>query len=217
VDWGAFIPPFTSVRSSPLFADLPEAVEVVSAAQPSGAAGDAAASLASSLRAAPPAEQDRILLRLVRRHASAVLGHASADAIGPAQAFQEVGFDSLAAVNFRNSLIAATGLRLPATLVFDYPTPQALVEYLRAELLGAGEDLDAREEDVRRLLASVPFERFKEIGVLEALLSLADADAATGATATGDGGDATAGTDDEDIIDGLDIGGLIERALGSAS
>ncbi|MEV8505707.1 type I polyketide synthase [Actinoplanes sp. NPDC051475] len=211
MDWSAFIPPFTSVRASPLFADLPEAAAAIEAAQPSGDAGDTASSLVGSLRAAAEAEQERILLRLVRSQASAVLGHGSADGIGPAQAFQEVGFDSLAAVNFRNSLITATGLRLPATLIFDYPTPQALVGYLRSELLGADEDLNAREDDVRRILASVPFERFKEAGVLDVLLGLADGEAAAG---TDDEEPAPEAVDDE-LIDALDVSSLIERALGS--
>ncbi|MFI7601021.1 type I polyketide synthase [Actinoplanes sp. NPDC049681] len=211
MDWSAFIPPFTSVRPSPFFADLPEAAAAIEAAQPSGDPGDSASSLVSSLRAAAEAEQERILLRLVRSQASAVLGHGSADGIAPAQAFQEVGFDSLAAVNFRNSLITATGLRLPATLIFDYPTPQALVGYLRAELLGADDDLTAREDDVRRILASVPFERFKEAGVLDVLLGLADGEAA----AATDGDDPPGEAVDDELIDALDVSSLIERALGS--
>ncbi|MCR6488765.1 SDR family NAD(P)-dependent oxidoreductase [Amycolatopsis sp. OK19-0408] len=208
MDWNAFIVPFTSARQSPLFNDLPEAAAAIEAAQPSEDATESASSLVTSLRAAGEAEQDRILLRLVRSQASTVLGHTGAEGIGAAQAFQEAGFDSLAAVNFRNGLIAATGLRLPATLIFDCPTPRAVVEYLRAELLGEEEDVDAREEDVRRILASVPFERFKEAGVLETLLGLAES-----------AGPAVPeqAADDDELIDAMDVDRLIERALGSGS
>ncbi|MCQ4209004.1 SDR family NAD(P)-dependent oxidoreductase [Streptomyces longispororuber] len=222
MDWAAFVPAFTSVRSSPLLADLPEAKAVLQAAQAdSENSSDAAATLADSLRAVSDTEQNRILLRLVRSHASTVLGHGGAEGIGPRQAFQEVGFDSLAAVNLRNSLHKATGLRLPATLIFDYPTPEALVGHLRAELLreDAEDGPDAREDDLRRVLASVPFARFKDAGVLDALLGLADTDGEgdgpTGADGTGDGADGAAG--DEDLIDELDVAGLVQRALGKTS
>jgi rifamycin polyketide synthase modules 1, 2 and 3 len=220
MDWGAFIPAFTSVRPSPLFADLPEAKAALQASQPDTENGDTAASLADSLRAVQDSEQNRILLRLVRGHASTVLGHSGAEGIGPRQAFQEVGFDSLAAVNLRNSLHAATGLRLPATLIFDYPTPEALVGYLRAELLRDADDgLDGREDDLRRVLASVPFARFKEVGVLDTLLGLADPDEDADADPDADPNAPAAGTtgDDVNLIDELDIAGLVQRALGGTS
>ncbi|MFF1606393.1 type I polyketide synthase [Amycolatopsis sp. NPDC058278] len=214
MDWAAFIPAFTSVRPSPLFADLPEAKAILQAVQDDGEDGDTASSLADSLRAVPDAEQNRILLKLVRGHASTVLGHSGAEGIGPRQAFQEVGFDSLAAVNLRNSLHAATGLRLPATLIFDYPTPEALVGYLRVELLREADDgLDGREDDLRRVLAAVPFARFKEAGVLDTLLGLADTDTDAGAEPAAP----EPAADDAELIDALDISGLVQRALGQTS
>jgi acyl carrier protein len=76
----------------------------------------------------------RTLTDLVRAEAAATLGHASGDEIGAEQAFSDLGFDSLMVVDLRNRLNTATGLSLPVTLLFDYPTPVILSQYLRAEL-----------------------------------------------------------------------------------
>ncbi|MCP2170188.1 Acyl transferase domain-containing protein [Goodfellowiella coeruleoviolacea] len=96
---------------------------------------DGGASLVLRLSSATEEEQEKILVDLVREQVAAVLGYASLDSVEPTRAFSDLGFDSLSAVELRNSLNTATGLRLPATLVFDYPSPVALAEHLRSELV----------------------------------------------------------------------------------
>ncbi|MER5898098.1 type I polyketide synthase, partial [Streptomyces sp. NPDC001876] len=93
--------------------------------------------LAQRLRSVPEGQRQQMLLELVRGSAATVLGHGSADAVGERQAFKDLGFDSLTAVELRNLLTAATGLRLPATLAFDYPNPAALSDHLLSQFFGA--------------------------------------------------------------------------------
>ncbi|MFD3523635.1 type I polyketide synthase [Streptomyces sp. NPDC058653] len=109
-----------------------------SAAQ-SGGAGAEVGALGQAIAGRPEAEQDQIILEFLRNHVATVLGHTSSNAIDPAHSFKELGFDSLSSVELRNSLNKASGMRLPSTLLFDYPTPTVLAGYIRNQLAGSGQ------------------------------------------------------------------------------
>ncbi|MFG1778105.1 type I polyketide synthase [Micromonospora sp. NPDC049048] len=135
VDWTRFHPAFTVARPSPFLGDLPQVRALVAQEEAAAPAGGVAAPL-RHLAALPAAEQERELLRLVNEQTAAVLGHATPDELR-GRPFKDLGFDSLTAVDFRGRLNAATGLRLPTTLVFDYPTPAELAAHLRELVSGA--------------------------------------------------------------------------------
>jgi acyl transferase domain-containing protein/acyl carrier protein len=132
--------------------------------------------LARSLREAPESEWEAIVLELVRGQVASVLGHASGDAVDPQRNFKDAGFDSLAAVELRNRLVQATGLKLPATLIFDHPTPTAVASCVLAKIAPHNkrgiEDPD--ETVIREKLASIPLARLRGAGLMQPLLELAD-------------------------------------------
>ncbi|MFI8091358.1 type I polyketide synthase [Streptomyces sp. NPDC086080] len=142
MDWERFAPTFTAARPRPLLDELPEVTRALEAGPADTGRGSSGDDLRRRLADRSPAEQQRELLDLVRTHAAAVLGHDGADAIAQGRAFRDLGFDSLTALELRNRLTAATGLRLPATLVFDHAQPRLLAAHLRRELVGDGEGHD---------------------------------------------------------------------------
>ncbi|WP_311314970.1 SDR family NAD(P)-dependent oxidoreductase [Streptomyces naphthomycinicus] len=120
-------------------ADVPSVLRglVPARARRTAAARTDSASFTDRLAALGSAERDAALMELVRTQAAAVLGHGGDMTLDPRRSFREVGFDSLTAVELRNRLGGAVGLRLPATLVFDHPDAGALVRHLATELFGA--------------------------------------------------------------------------------
>ncbi|MEU5170817.1 type I polyketide synthase, partial [Streptomyces mutomycini] len=133
VDWQLFRPTFTAMRESPLLSELAELDTSVSA-------DNRPSSLPARFAALPDTERAAALLDLVRQQVAFVLGHRNTSRIPADRPFQQLGFDSLTAVELRNLLQKETGLGLPTTLVFDCPNPAALADHLRVRLFGAGEE-----------------------------------------------------------------------------
>nr|UPI48941.1 type I polyketide synthase [Micromonospora sp.] len=166
-------------------------------------------------------DQTRVLLDVVRTALAAVQGRPDGESVPAERKFLDMGLDSLGALELRNRLNAATGLRLPATLLFDYPTLLASARHLREELgvAAAGEGTggsnghgtpngtDGEEAEIRRALAAIPLPRLRESGLMGALLRLARDDAPD---AREDGADGT-GTD---AIRTADVDDLVRLALG---
>ncbi|MDX3107371.1 SDR family NAD(P)-dependent oxidoreductase, partial [Nonomuraea angiospora] len=134
IDWERFAPAFALARPRPLVSAVPEFTRALEAPAATGSDDDGTA-FAARLAELPPAKRERLVVSLVRAEAAAVLGHTSDDPVQPDRAFNELGFDSLTAVELRNRLGRATGLKLPATLVFDYPTPIALARFVQDRLV----------------------------------------------------------------------------------
>ncbi|MFD0362796.1 type I polyketide synthase [Nocardia sp. GCM10030253] len=112
-------------------------------------------SLGERLHGVAEAKRRGVVLDLVREHVAAVLGYGSAEDIGPDRGFSELGFDSLGGVEFRNRLSKVTGLSLPSTLVFDYPTAGDVADYLLAEtaVTAPAQPTSAVPDDIARLEA----------------------------------------------------------------
>ncbi|MGA8363767.1 MAG: SDR family NAD(P)-dependent oxidoreductase [Solirubrobacteraceae bacterium] len=171
---------------------------------PTRRASDTKGSLVMKLAQAPESEWDNVITELVREQVADVLGHASSTAIDSQRPFQELGFDSLAAVELKNRLGRASGLKLPSTLIFDHPTPAAVAQYLRGALApgeGKQSGLEPGEMEIRKVLSSIPLAQLRRAGLMEALMELADAD-----------GD-TPLSDEVDQIDALDVAGLVRRSV----
>ncbi|WP_329061791.1 type I polyketide synthase [Streptomyces sp. NBC_01429] len=162
------------------------------------------AALRRELAAVAPEERAGLLLAVVGEQAAGVLGTGAPE---PGLAFNELGFDSLTAVEFRNRLNEVTGLRLPATLIFDYPHPEVLADHLATALAPAVPAADGTgEDDIRRALTAIPLAKLRDSGLMDSLLELAGM-----RPHNGDGNGA--GPEERASIDAMDAESLISLAL----
>ncbi|WP_307825305.1 type I polyketide synthase [Streptomyces sp. M2CJ-2] len=189
--------------------------------------------LRERLAALPPHRRSPMLLTLVRTEAANLLGYPDVEDVQPDRPFNEVGFDSLSAVGFRNKLSLVTGLKLPAGMIFDYPTPRALVGHLLAELApepeetapetgpepGTADEADGQysDEEIRLLVGSIDPAVLRAAGLLAPLLALAGGAPAGGGAAPDPDGPDAAGADALDAIDAMDADALIDMALGGVT
>jgi acyl transferase domain-containing protein/acyl carrier protein len=173
VDWSKFAPVFTVGRPSPLLSDLPEVQELSSLAADTASTGETqdGEGLAGTLAALPAGQRERELLAFVCAQATAVLGHDAAEPLQPKQLFLESGYDSLTAIDLRNRLVAATGLRLPANLVFEHPSPVKLTAHLLPMITVA----DLADDERQDTLVSLYRHAGRTGMVMEAMGMLAEA------------------------------------------
>ncbi|KBR70433.1 type I polyketide synthase, partial [Mycobacterium avium] len=209
IDLAALRVKFDGGTLPPMFVDLINA-PTRRQVDDSLAAAKSKSALLQRLEGLPEDEQQAVLLDLVRSNIATVLGSSSPEAIHPDRAFQELGFDSLTAVEMRNRLKAATGLALSPTLIFDYPNSAALAGYMYRELVGTSEQPTAAaapgEAEIQRVVGSIPVKRLRQAGVLELLLALANESTGTAQSAT------PAVTTEKDIAD-MDLDDLVNAAL----
>jgi acyl transferase domain-containing protein len=222
VDWQRFVKAFTSVRPSPLLDGVAEARQALEddGAEAGGAERELAGgeALVARLAGLTASEQEQEVLNLIRSQAASVLGHASPDAVQPGTAFRDLGFDSVTAVDLRNKLNAVTGMRLSATLVFDYPTPAVLAAWLRSAISqdeAAGQitpPILAQLDKLRSMLSAISpgnAERAKISARLETLFSEWNNVNTRESSAVDDNRELGSATDDE-IFD------ILDKELGSS-
>ncbi|AUS82040.1 type I polyketide synthase [Actinoalloteichus sp. AHMU CJ021] len=140
IDWERFFVAFTATRNSPLLGDLPDVRRIALAGVgPAGPGGREPVELAQTLAGLSETEQHSLLLEVVREQVAAVLGFTGPEAVVVKRAFQEMGLDSVTAVELRNRLGGRTGLKLPVTMAFDYPHAERLAEFLRERITRDGD------------------------------------------------------------------------------
>jgi acyl carrier protein len=154
--------------------ELPALLRGLAPAPRRQAEADQAPATRAKLEALPSDERRDYLSELLRRTVADVLGHGSPADVDTETAFSDLGFDSLAAIELRNKLRAATGLNAGVAVVFDYPTVTKMSGWLVDQLGFADEPASESgvEADLRRRIAAIPIATLRRNGMLDALLRL---------------------------------------------
>jgi acyl transferase domain-containing protein/NADPH:quinone reductase-like Zn-dependent oxidoreductase/acyl carrier protein len=182
---------------------------------------DKGRSLERRLAGVAEADREQVVLELVQVQVASVLGHASPAAIDPSRAFKDLGFDSLAAVELRNRLTQVSGVRLPATLVFDYPTPIDAARMILAEVGGGPVEQGPSplEEELHRLeslLISLSGDEQQLVGAKPHMRSLSNRLLTILSAANGDLRDLDDDLEDDlTIVSDSEMFDLIDKELGS--
>jgi NAD(P)-dependent dehydrogenase (short-subunit alcohol dehydrogenase family)/acyl carrier protein len=173
-------------------------------AKPDAARDDGQVGFADRLSNLSAADAETFVLDWVREQVAVVLGHAASTNVDADQAFKYLGFDSLTSVELCNRLAATTGLRLPSTLVFSYPTPRLLGRHIVGKLSTTPQAATAQPSDdaeIREILRTVPIESLRNAGLIELIRACANAS---------DGNSAIA---DADELADLDLDALVDLVL----
>ncbi|WP_394849577.1 SDR family NAD(P)-dependent oxidoreductase [Pendulispora brunnea] len=154
IEWARFAPAFAASRVRPLLHDLADARRALEAAGDAPDRMFAESELVTKLRPLSPEQRLRHLVAMVQAESAAVLGHADASRVDARKGFFDAGLDSLTAVELRQRLQKATGIKLKATVTFDHPTPERLGAHLRDALAPALGEAVAQEQTARARASS---------------------------------------------------------------
>ncbi|MEU5958590.1 type I polyketide synthase [Streptomyces sp. NPDC047525] len=166
--------------------------------------GGGSLGLPAGLASLPEEEAEAAVLDWIRDQTALVLGHRSSAAVDSDRAFSRIGFDSLTAVELSNRLSFQTGLRLPPTLAFSYPTPRELGAHLLVRLRSTPDPSPAEDAEIREVLRTIPIDRLRTAGVLELVLACAgspQADAPAQEADADPAGDELADMNLEELVD----------------
>jgi hypothetical protein len=163
-------------------------------------------SLSRRLGELPESERRAVVLELVQSEMGIVLGESLSNLADPERPFNDLGFTSLTGMELRNRLSEATGLRLPSTLVFDYPTPALVASALLEQVSSTTPEGDGEEREIRRVLALISVDQLRDAGLMAPLLKLAGVESHEASTPR---------SDDNVMqqIESMDLDDLVQRAL----